>query len=451
MQLFLTLFMIFAAFALGAQQLVIVSTADLHGETAAFARLAPAIRAERPDLLIDAGDLFSGIYTTTCDGGASMIAALDQLRYDVWVPGNHDFDLSAGNVGKLAAAFSGATLGNWCTPDVPGIKPWLSREIKGLKVFVIGCGVPDQRERLIPDGKFTQDSYEEALSQGIAAARRENADLVVLVAHRGVFGKDGNFTELLSRYPGIDLVLGSHTHQGNRGENLGDTYYLQSDAHAKNAACAIITFDPETKKITQIESCLIQPSQTSDDALTKIFAEAEKSAHQKGDFPEISLDAPLRLPLPGKCDRDFVHLAAEAMRNAAKCEAAIYDGFADHREIAGILTPRKLFSLVPYSGNIIVCRLTRDEVRGVMEEIFSSMSLKKPGAVPGFSGIDYTLKRKKIVKLQLPAEMEVALGSYRFCRSKALAELRRDPRRWRDTGIAERDAIWQEILRRNQK
>ncbi|MCQ2353010.1 MAG: metallophosphoesterase [Victivallaceae bacterium] len=443
--------MLLTALALRAQQLVIVSTADLHGETAAFARLAPVICAAKPDLLIDAGDLFSGNYTTTADGGASMVAALNQLHYDAWIPGNHDFDLSVGNVGKLAAAFSGATLGNWHSPDVPGVKPWLLLEIKNLRVFVIGCGVPDQQQRLIPDGKFTQHSYDDALSQGIAAARKENADLIVLAAHRGVFGKDGNFSDLLSRHPGIDLVLGSHTHQGSRGENLGNSYYLQSNAHAKNAACAVVTFDPETRKITQIESSLISAAAAPDAALEKIFAEAEKAAHFKGDQPEITLSAPLRLPEPGNFDCGFVRLAAEAMRNAAQCDAAIYDGFADHREVAGKLTPRRLFALAPYSGNIVVCRLTREEVRGVMEEIFSSMPLKKPGPVPGFAGIAYRLKHKKIADLQIPDELDVALGCYRFCRSKALAELRSDSRRWRDTGISERDAIWQEIFRRNQK
>lgn len=380
-----------------------------------------------------------------------MISALNQLHYDAWIPGNHDFDLSVGNVGKLAAAFSGATLGNWQTPDVPGVKPWLSLEIKGLRIFVIGCGVPDQQQRLIPDGKFTQLSYDDALAQGIAAARRENADLIVLAAHRGVFGKDGNFTELLSRHPGIDLVLGSHTHQRNRGENLGNSYYLQSDAHARNAACAVVTFDPGTKKITQVESSLISAADAPDAALTKIFSEAEKAAYSKGDHPEITLSTPLRLPEPGKWDCGFVRLAAEAMRNAAQCDAAIYDGFADHREVAGKLTPRRLFTLAPYSGNIIVCRLTREEVRGVMEEIFSSISLKNPGPVPGFAGIACRLKHKKIADLQIPDELDVALGSYRFCRSQALTELRCDFRRWRDTGISERDAIWQEIFRRNQK
>ncbi|GEM_PF-5535587 len=446
-----SLFCFAVSFSLAAQTIVVVATADLHGEMQSFALLAPAIQRQKPDVLIDAGDLFFGNYATTLDGGASMVAALNHLHYDAWVIGNHDLDLPYENLARRVTEFGGKALGNWQTPKIPGVVPGILLVRKNVRIFIIGCGVPDQKERLIPDDDFTQNSYDEALEQGIAAARRARADIIILVAHRGLYGKDGALAALLMRHPGIDLVFGSHTHQSNRGENVGDTYFVQTSSHAQNAACAVITWNEKKKKIEQVESFLFPRAESGDATLEALFADAEKSAAKFGDTPEIMLSKPLRLPCVGTYDCDFVHFAAEALLHSVDCDAAIYDGYADERILTSPATPRKLFALAPYCGRIVVCRLTREEVRGVMEEMVQSMSLTKPGAVPGFAGIRYALKRKKLIELEIPSELNVALGSYRFCRSTALAAVRRDRRRWRDTGIWERDAIWNEIIRRNQK
>ena len=63
-------------------------------------------------LVIDCGDLTQGTYEATFDRGASMIHALNAAKYDVFVPGNHDFDYGTAVLQNNLARLSGVkTLG----------------------------------------------------------------------------------------------------------------------------------------------------------------------------------------------------------------------------------------------------------------------------------------------------------------------------------------------------
>jgi 5'-nucleotidase len=135
----------------------VIHTTDLHGHVrptrsydglgglGGLARCATCIRQWRranPDsLLVDVGDVYQGTKVGRDTGGLAMIRLFNQLGYDAWVIGNHDFDwgretleralaesrmdVLTGNLavdGKPLA--SGAAEGAWS-----GVKPWMIREV----------------------------------------------------------------------------------------------------------------------------------------------------------------------------------------------------------------------------------------------------------------------------------------------------------------------------------
>ncbi|NLZ59957.1 MAG: hypothetical protein GX901_04770, partial [Lentisphaerae bacterium] len=102
---FLLLFLFAALLAAEQRQLYFLQTTDIHSvlvdEGPAYGsllRLATLIKEQRSSLgaqrclLIDCGDSIQGTLIGALSRGEAGMAALRALRYDVWVPGNHEFD-----------------------------------------------------------------------------------------------------------------------------------------------------------------------------------------------------------------------------------------------------------------------------------------------------------------------------------------------------------------------
>ena len=96
--------------AAAAEKISIIATADLHGRLREFAKLAAVIRRYPDAVKIDAGDLTQG--DAVCDllPHGAMAEALNSLKYDIFVPGNHDFEWGVKNTVLFAKKFSGFKL-----------------------------------------------------------------------------------------------------------------------------------------------------------------------------------------------------------------------------------------------------------------------------------------------------------------------------------------------------
>ena len=96
--------------------ITILHTCDLHGNVlptenyegktnlGGLARCATMIRQirqqEKNVLLVDAGDTLQGTALSFLSDGQVMVKCLNQLHYDMWTWGNHEFDWG---LGKLVA------------------------------------------------------------------------------------------------------------------------------------------------------------------------------------------------------------------------------------------------------------------------------------------------------------------------------------------------------------
>ena len=83
----------FCAVRLAAQELHIVASCDLHGNLSGFAKLIPEIREYKNAVKLDLGDLFQSDPLCDLSDGTPMIDALNIAEYDIFIPGNHEFEL----------------------------------------------------------------------------------------------------------------------------------------------------------------------------------------------------------------------------------------------------------------------------------------------------------------------------------------------------------------------
>jgi sulfur-oxidizing protein SoxB len=195
------------------------SAARRYGKVGGFAHIATLVkrlRAQRPGaLLLDGGDTWQGSATSLWTGAQDMVDASKLLGVDV-MTGHWEFTYGAARVNEVIAKdFAGKTdflAQNVATADFgdPVFKPYVIRELNGVRVAIIGQAfpyTPIANPRYFV-AEWTFGIQEERLQKVVLEARKQGAQVVVLLSHNGA----DTDLKLASRVTGIDAILGGHTH-----------------------------------------------------------------------------------------------------------------------------------------------------------------------------------------------------------------------------------------------
>lgn len=200
------------------------------------ATIIKRIRAERGDnmLLLDGGDTWQGSYTSLHTKGQDMVDAMNALAPDA-MTGHWEFTYGTDRVREIVENLPFAFLGGniydaeWNEPAFEAYKIF---DKGGVKVAVIGQAFP-YTPIANPRWMFPNWSFgirEEDIVANIAAARKDGAELIVLLSHNG-FDVD---RALAARVDGIDVILTGHTHDALPEPVLvGKTLLIASGSHGK--------------------------------------------------------------------------------------------------------------------------------------------------------------------------------------------------------------------------
>jgi len=201
-----------------------------------IATILKAIRAERGGrvVFLDGGDTWQNSYTSLISKGADMVGCMALLRPDAMV-GHWEFTLGADRVKELAGQLDFPFLAQnvrdteWNEPAFPAMRI-IDRD--GVHVAVIGQALPytpiANPRWLIPNWSF--GIRENDLQLNIDKARKNGAELVVLLSHSG-FDVD---RKLASRLKGVDVILTAHSHDALPDVvKVGKTLLVASGSHGK--------------------------------------------------------------------------------------------------------------------------------------------------------------------------------------------------------------------------
>ena len=362
--------------------LTILQSTDIHGSPA-VAKFLPWIAAERqkePELLlVDCGDLCNGTFETYCDGGASMVSCLNAAKYDVWVPGNHEFRIGNANFRKDLSLFTGGSVlaANLVfddpvrKPSVP-VLPWKMFERKGLKVAVIGMAshrYDDWFDAALYKGlrlMSPTDTFRELLPQ----VRAAKPDVIVVAAHSDLEAvaetKTGNdewipSKDVYVKYPDLALLLAGHSHRKVPAtEYAPGQWIVQPADNGGSMAKVVITFDTKAHKVVAVKSEFVESK-----ALKALpAAEMPKSwCENNARAAKLAKTPAVRIP-KGGLPATFV---AEAIRKAAGADAAITSSAYRLKPKAGEVT-EKFFYQVAKPQGITVLTLTPTELKTVLDE-----------------------------------------------------------------------------------
>ena len=192
-----------------------------YGKVGGFAHMATLVKrlkASRPGaLLLDGGDTWQGSATSLWTNGQDMVDACKLLGVDV-MTGHWEFTYGQQRVQQIVDNdFKGRVdfvAQNIKTADFGDavFKPYVMREINGVKVAIIGQAFPytpiANPRYMVPDWSF--GIQDENMQKVVDEARGQGAQVVVVLSHNGM---DVDL-KMAGRVRGIDAILGGHTHDG---------------------------------------------------------------------------------------------------------------------------------------------------------------------------------------------------------------------------------------------
>jgi 5'-nucleotidase len=185
------------------------------------AALVKEIRRENPNtLLLDAGDVFQGTPYFNYYKGKLEYDVMSQMRYDASTLGNHEFDngiegfVEAAEMARFPILNANYRISGTALESV--IKPYIIKEVGGIKIGIFGLGV-DLMGLLAPpsyQGVIYQDPIAIAREMVQELRVQQGCDLVICLSHMGHSYQDDRVSDrvLAQQVKGIDLVIGGHTH-----------------------------------------------------------------------------------------------------------------------------------------------------------------------------------------------------------------------------------------------
>jgi 5'-nucleotidase len=367
-----------------------------------YARLAGLIAkrkeartAQGPVLVLDAGDYSMG----TPFGAASRetggeLQLMSRMGYDATTFGNHDFDLGPDGLGKsigvaakagwvpavLASntnlAANDATLADLQRLTREGvIHRHLVIERGGIRFGISGVLGKEAMMYTTGAGAVTfSDAIETAREMVKVLRETEKVDVVICLSHGGlVKGEDGRYTDgddvlLAKAVPGIDVVIGGHSHTALQEAIIVNdrTPVVQTGKQSENLGELVITLDGGKLTVESYRLHPIDDTIAGDRAIAGEIEKLKKSVTaavfaSRG----YSIDQPLAVT-PRDLPNTFTDIAAstplanlctDAFRKATKADIGfsanglMRAGFT--RGKAGVQTVYDVFAVAPLGAGVV--------------------------------------------------------------------------------------------------
>ena len=385
--------------------------------------------------LIDDGDAIQGGIFGSLTKGDAIINLMNDVGYDLAIPGNHEFDYGAARFLELV---SKAEYPYICCnfddiqKDEIVLDSYVIREIGGKKIGFIGALTPLTTSASAPanfqdeNGEFkygylrTDDgeALYKRIQEAVDAVHAEGVDYTFLVSHLGIEESTKPFmsVDVIRNTTGIDVVLDGHSHSTVpmelvKNKDRKDVVLTQTGTQFKSIGK--LTIDANGKISTEL---VTEVDEKDEEILAAI--EKERAAFQDkvsahiahSDFELMVNEGEIQLVRNN--ETNLGDLIADAFRKATGAEIAIVNSGGIRENIpAGDITYGDILTAIPYINEMCAIKAKGQAIADVLE--FSARKAPEPnGGFMQVSGISFDIDLDKNAQVQVDNNgMFVAFGS----------------------------------------
>lgn len=380
------------------------------GGGASLATLVTRLRKYAEDngkgfLLLDTGDIFQGTLVGTKSEGEAVMRFMNEVKYDAWVLGNHEFDLGRHVTEKLLKQAEFPTLSantfditNGDTTQFAGT--YIIKQYGPLKVGIIGITTTgterasfaeNVRNLYFAPETTTLEKYRDSL-------RALGCNVIVAACHLGLpfdrwdawddlerHEKEGwksdyvrNSFELARRVPGIDILYAGDIHVGYVEpwvDPVTHTPCFQGYGRGTNLMAVEFEFDSATGQLLgwknfSDESTLITlfsdqfpRDRNIAETIDTVVARIEVG------FNDRIGEAEQPITRIGEAESALGNLVCDAMLWRLKGDIAITNKGGVRTDLpGGNLTPQDVFNVLPFDNTLGAVEVTGTFIKEMIED-----------------------------------------------------------------------------------
>jgi len=353
---------------------VIMHTNDIRGhllpsnEGAGSARLATMVREVRPDLMLDAGEMFSGSLISDMFLGAPVIDVMNAIGYDAAAVGRTEFSFG---INALAARVREA---NFPLLSANADSPISEIQVAGIfnaqdvRITVIGLTSEELERTGHPQNvKYVDVADTVTTLESVLPRVRERSDCIVLLTNVSRAEEQ----RLARAFPEIRLIIGAHE-DAELPVRIGQTTIVSAGKFGKYAGRIDLTFND--RNLNRIETHLIplervQPDPSVEKLLEPFEAKLNETlqqvlGHAAGDLSRSTAQ-----------ESHIGNLIADAVRAKTGTAIALIDAANPQAGIRkGPITSRTLFEVLPSENTLVTMRLSGAQIKKILGRSVMSLS-----------------------------------------------------------------------------
>lgn len=438
-----SLFVPFTVKAEGEQvNITILGTSDLHGriypyeyaidsedQASGFAKVATVVkkvRGENPNtIVVDCGDTIQDNMAELFNNDPvhPMVRAMNEIGFDTWTLGNHEFNFGLDLTNRSIKGFNGTVLaGNIYKEDgsrfVEGYK---IIEKGGVKIGLIGMITPHvpRWEASTPDnfkGLSFKDPLEE--TKKVVAEIKDQVDVMVGIMHMGPdfeYGfESAGLKAIANAVPELTAIIGGHQHLDLKGELINGVLVVEPAAYGKKVSRIDLSFENKggkwvlsNKKSENIDT---KPLEADKDMLAKFKPEHDKAIAEVntviGKLSDNFLDkvqVATGIPTAQVKDTalvDFINEVQLYYTGADVSSAALFDNRSNL--VKGDFKKKDVANIYKYTNTLMAVKVNGKQLKDYMEWSAKYYNQFKPedgvisfdSKIPGynydmFAGVNY--------------------------------------------------------------
>lgn len=186
---------------------------------------------------VDAGDAIQGEVIGLLTEGETIVEIMNEVGYDIAIPGNHEFDYGVDRFLEIAekeADYEYISSNFYhLSEDRPCFKPYIIKEGEnGEKIAFVGISTPETFTKTSPEyfmdesGNYvygfptypedmTNEKLYENVQESVDKAISEGADIVIALGHLGIIETTEGWksTDVIANTDGVDYFIDAHSEE----------------------------------------------------------------------------------------------------------------------------------------------------------------------------------------------------------------------------------------------
>lgn len=259
----------FAEETSGTKEIQLLATSDLHGKFAPYdyavneestsgsmAQIQTIVNELRTDntILVDVGDTIQGNSADLFleDEVHPMIQAMNYMKYDAWILGNHEFNYGVDTLKHIMEGAQMPVLNGNVYDGEGNLLTGASYTIiekDGVKVALIGMVTPNitRWDAANLEGYEVTDPVEE--TKKIIEEIGDQADIFVAAEHMGESNEyevaNSGVVDLANACPELDVILAAHEHKLVEGTEVNGVLIVENQDAGKTLAQVKLTVEEQ--------------------------------------------------------------------------------------------------------------------------------------------------------------------------------------------------------------